>query len=112
MSMTLQRKLDELVVHGDSGDKASFVKAFVPLDLTEEDALGYLSDLTDGAEAEGQWTNLIAEIKAIALGIGVTKIEGDQVSQAIFFFQHPLLHNCDREVSFICGVGGEWRAEG
>jgi hypothetical protein len=110
-SATLQNKLDQLVMLGSSGDKATFVQNFVPLDLSQEEALGYLSDLSNGPEAEGQWTNLVAELQAIATGTNVKKIGGDQVNQAIFYFEHPLLAGCDREVSFIC-VGGEWRAEG
>lgn len=62
-------------------------------------------------QADGQWSNLAAEIAVIAAGQGVLKIEGDQISEAVFFFEHPLLEGCDREVSFVC-VEGEWRAEG
>ena len=41
----------------------------------------------------------------------VEKIEGDEKTRAVFFFPHPTLERCDREVVFVC-VGGEWRAEG
>ena len=110
-SATLSAKLDELVCLAAGGDRAAFVAAFVPLDLSAEDAAGYLGDLTTAPEAEGQWTNLVAEMGAISAGLGVTRIEGDQATTACFFFAHPLLPGCDREVAFRC-VGGEWRAEG
>ena len=70
------------------------VRAFVPLDLTEEELTGYLSDLHD----ETQWRNLVAEIAACAAGTSVQQIQGDQVTRATFFFPHPLLPQCDREV--------------
>mmetsp|Transcript_17989 Transcript_17989/g.22022 ORF Transcript_17989/g.22022 Transcript_17989/m.22022 type:complete len:162 (-) Transcript_17989:874-1359(-) len=110
-SQTLQMKLDQLTTLSHNNDRKQFVSQFVPLDLTQEDMDGYLHDLTLAPEAEGHWFNLIVEIEAIARGKGVTKIEGDQKSRAIFHFEHPTLKGCDREVSFTC-VGGEWRAEG
>jgi hypothetical protein len=110
-SVSLQAKLDRLVQLAAKSDRAGFVSHFVPHDLSLKDAEAYLADLTVAPEAEGQWTNLAAEISAIAAGKGVTNIEGDQISRAVFFFEHPLLPSCDREVSFICS-GGEWRAEG
>lgn len=110
-SDSLQAKLDKLTQLGLANDRANFVNEFVPLDLTEADKLGYLQDLTSAPEAEGQWNNLVAEIAAIRSGRGVDRIEGDQITRAVFYFSHPLLQNCDREVSFTC-VHGEWRAEG
>ena len=110
-SSSLQAKLDTLTNLGLANDRAGFVSQFVPLDLSASDAAGYLQDLTTAPEAEGQWTNLIAEIAAIRCGKGVDRIEGDQVTRAVFYFNHPLLEACDREVSFVC-IGGEWRAEG
>jgi len=110
-SNSLQKKLDQLSQLAMSNDRANFVAQFVPLDLSKEDAEGYLQDLTSAPEADGQWANLASEITAIAQGKGVNKIEGDQIHNAIFFFEHPLLQGCDREVSFI-RVNGEWRAEG
>eukprot|EP00546_Thalassionema_frauenfeldii_P010893 CAMPEP_0178926398 /NCGR_PEP_ID=MMETSP0786-20121207/18511_1 /TAXON_ID=186022 /ORGANISM="Thalassionema frauenfeldii, Strain CCMP 1798" /LENGTH=164 /DNA_ID=CAMNT_0020601517 /DNA_START=23 /DNA_END=517 /DNA_ORIENTATION=+ len=111
-SGSLQAKLNHLTHLGlVENDRASFVEEFVPLDLSPGDKAGYLADLTTAPEAEGQWNNLIAEIAAIRSGKGVDRIEGDQVTRAVFFFEHPLLEKCDREVSFVC-VGGEWRAEG
>ena len=111
-SPSLQAKLDQLVALASADDRAGFVAAFVPLDLSAQDAEGYLGDLTTAPEAEGQWTNLVAEIAAIATGTGVVKIEGDQVCEAVFFFWHPLLEGCDREVAFVSDGTGEWRAQG
>lgn len=110
-SASLQLKLNRLTELGLANDRAGFVRNFVPLDLSPEDAAGYLQDLTTAPEAEGQWTNLIAEIAAIRSGLGVNRIEGDQVTRANFFFSHPLLEKCDREVSFVF-VNGDWRADG
>lgn len=110
-SQSLQAKLNQLTELGLANDRAGFVRNFVPLDLSSEDAAGYLQDLTTAPEAEGQWKNLIAEIAAIRSGLGVDRIEGDQVNRATFYFTHPLLEKCDREVSFVC-AGGEWRADG
>jgi len=110
-SQSLQAKLDHLTQLGMENNRQGFVQEFVPLDLPEQDANGYLNDLTNAPEAEGQWRNLIAEIAAIRCGKGVDRIEGDQVTKAVFHFEHPLLAKCDREVAFCC-KGGEWRAEG
>ena len=104
----LQQKLDELAAFASSGDKEAFVQAFVPLDCSPEDQSNYLSVLT-GDDAE--WAALSAEIQAIADGATVEKIEGDQTTKAVFFFPHPTLERCDREVVFVC-VENEWRAEG
>ena len=87
-------------------DRASFVQAFVPLDLSPADADAYLQDLTTAAEAAGTWRNLAAEIAALASGRGVRQIQGDQASRAVFFFEHPLLPGCDREVCFVCSDSG------
>ena len=110
-STSLQSKLDQLTELGLANDKKGFVKQFVPLNLSSEDAAGYLADLTTAPEAEGQWRNLISEIAAIRCGKGVNEIEGDQLTEAVFHFSHPLLDKCDREVSFV-NINGEWRAEG
>lgn len=110
-STSLQAKLDQLAKLALANDRAGFVSQFVPLDLSPADSAGYLEDLTTASEADGQWTNLASEIAAMAAGKGVDRIEGDQVTRAVFFFEHPLLKGCDREVSFMC-TNGEWRAEG
>ena len=111
-SSSLQAKLDQLTNLGLADDRSAFVAQFVPLDVSPADAQGYLEDLTIAPEAEGQWRNLVAEIAAIRCGRGVDRIEGDQVNRAVvFYFKHPLLEACDREVGFVCNAG-EWRAEG
>ena len=107
-SAALQQKLDELAAFASSGDRKAFVEAFVPLDCSADDTANYLSVLT-GDDAE--WAALASEIQAIADGATTEKIEGDQKKRAIFFFPHPTLARCDREVVFVC-VEGEWRAEG
>ena len=104
----LQQKLDELATFAKAGDKKAFVEAFVPLDCSPEDTANYLSVLT-GDDAE--WAALSSEIQAIADGGTVEKIDGDEKTRAVFFFPHPTLARCDREVVFVC-VEGEWRAEG
>lgn len=38
----LQAKLDALVALGVSGDREKFVRAFVPLDLGEDDLTGFV----------------------------------------------------------------------
>lgn len=110
-SASLQGKLNQLTELGLANNRAEFVQQFVPLDLTPSDTNAYLQDLTTAPEAEGQWRNLVAEIAAIRSGMGVDRIEGDQIDEAVFFFSHPLLEKCDREVAFRC-TNGEWRAEG
>ena len=104
----LQKKLDELAALCAAGDRKAFVEAFVPLDLTPDDLAGYLS-VMDGDDEE--WAAIAAEIQAIADGATVAKISGDQTTKAVFFFPHPTLVRCDREVVFVC-TDGEWRAEG
>jgi hypothetical protein len=104
-SQTLQAKLDQLTALGLSNDRAGFCRQFVPLDLGAADVQGYLEDLTTHPEADGQWNNLVAEIAAIRSGKGVDRIEGDQLHNAVFYFTHPLLLNCDREVAFVyCNI--------
>jgi len=110
-SSSLQAKLDQLALLALANNREAFVHQFVPLDLTPADTAAYLQDLTTAPEADGQWNNLISEIAAIAAGRGVNKIEGDQVTSAVFYFQNPVFQECDREVSFVC-TNGEWRAEG
>ena len=107
-SAALQQKLDELAAFAAQGDRKAFVEAFVPLDCSADDTNNYLSVLT---EDDAEWAALSAEIQAIAAGATVEKIDGDQEKRTVFFFPHPFLERCDREVVFVC-VEGEWRAEG
>ena len=104
----LQQKLDELSAFAAQGDRKAFVEAFVPLDCSADDTSNYLSVLTGD---DDEWAALSSEIQAIAAGATVEKIEGDEKTRAIFFFPHPFLERCDREVVFVC-VNDEWRAEG
>lgn len=112
-SSSLQAKLDQLTTLAIANDRAGFVQEFVPLDLSAADTAAYLQDLTTAPEADSQWANLAAEISALAAGKGVKQIQGDQQTRTVFFFEHPLLPGCDREVTFVCCEGkNEWRAEG
>ena len=118
-SSSLQAKLDQLTQLGLANDRRGFVTQFVPLDLSLEDMELYYQDLTIGPEAETTWLNLISEIAAIRCGKNVTKIDGDQLTKATFYFTHPIHEQCDREVTFVCtktcvngGSNDEWRAEG
>ena len=104
----LQQKLDELAAFASKNDRKAFVEAFVPLDCSADDTSNYLSVLTDD---DAEWAALAAEVRAIADGATVEKIEGNQKTRAVFFFPHPTLERCDREVVFVC-VEGDWRAEG
>ena len=104
----LQQKLDELATFAAQNNIKAFVEAFVPLDCSPEDTSNYLSVLTDD---DAEWAALSSEIQAIADGGTVEKIDGDEKTRAVFFFPHPTLERCDREVVFVC-VEGEWRAEG
>jgi len=106
-SPSLQKKLEGLAALAAGGDREAFARAFVPLDLTEEDLNGYLGDLQN----DDNWRNVVADIVALASGESVTSISGDQTRSATFVFPHPLQPMCDREVVFICSAG-EWRAEG
>ena len=110
-SRFLQAKLNQLVEFIVSNGQAGFAAHFASLDLSPHDAAGYLQDLTTAPEAEGQWKNLAAEIVTIPVGSGVTTIKGNQETNAVFFFEHPLLEGCDREVAPDC-ISDTWRAEG
>ena len=104
----LQQKLDELAAFAAQNNIKAFVEAFVPLDCSADDTANYLSVLTGD---DDEWAALSSEIQAIAAGATVEKIDGDEKTRAVFFFPHPTLERCDREVVFVC-VEGEWRAEG
>ena len=107
----LQAYLEELVALIDAGDKAAFVEKFVPLDLVgSEDAAAYLETLNSD---DMQWTHLAADIKAIVDGANVTSITGTKEEGVVcFFFEHPMMEGCDREVAFTVNGSGVWRAEG
>jgi hypothetical protein len=105
-----QTYLSSLLPLMAADDKAGFVAEFIPLDCTAEDRTGFLADLNDPEEGETQWTNLVAELQHIEAGNAHT-IDEDEADRVVFFFEHPLLDRCDREVVFT-EVGGVWRAEG
>lgn len=128
-STSLQAKLDQLVDDIARDDRRSFVTHFVPLDLSVADTEAYLDTLLeisrsaargDGMEEDNnnnaggdeEWRNVAAEMVALATGRGVTRLGGDQIHRTVFYFCHPLLAQCDREVTFVCSSDGEWRAEG
>ena len=95
----------------EANDKKAFVDLFVPLDCTEEDSAGFLGDLNNATDGETHWVNLTAEIRAIESGKGVSKIELEGANKVVYYFEHPLLPGCDREVEFV-RAEGEWRAGG
>jgi hypothetical protein len=51
----LQAYLTQLVSLAEAGDREAFARAFVPLDLTEEDLMGYVTDLRQN---EQQWAHV------------------------------------------------------
>ena len=106
-NVALQAKLNELNALAAGGEKEAFARAFVPLDLSEQELLAFLGDLHD----EEHWNGLAAEMALLADGSQIKTISGNQTTRAVFFFVHPLHENCDREVVFL-NVDGHWRAEG
>jgi hypothetical protein len=111
-SRTLQAKLNQLLHCIENNDRAGFVANFVPLDVTETDAQAYLQTL--GGTEPQEWTNVAAELRVIATGMGVTRVDETSANnRVVYYFGHPLYPNCDREVAFVCcPQSGEWRAEG
>eukprot|EP00947_MAST-08B_sp_MAST-8B-sp1_P002702 g2702.t1 len=106
----LQAYLDSLVELASADKKEEFVRSFVPLDLTEEELLGFLASFNDGEEGAAAWSNITAEIIAIARGTGVTDVvEG--IDEVVYCFEHPELPDCDREVVFEKRQD-QWRAQG
>lgn len=51
----LQAYLTQLVALAEAGDREAFARVFVPLDLTEEDLMGYVTDLRQN---EQQWAHV------------------------------------------------------
>ena len=105
----LQARLDLLVEFARRGDIRSFVRVFVPHDLTQEDTDYFASELEGD---QPRWEQLAAEVMLIAEGSRVNTIVGDQVTRAEFRYYMPNQSlNIHREVVFIC-ENGDWRAEG
>mmetsp|Transcript_21622 Transcript_21622/g.40684 ORF Transcript_21622/g.40684 Transcript_21622/m.40684 type:complete len:116 (+) Transcript_21622:108-455(+) len=108
----LQSYLTSLLPSISSSSYETFVNLFVPLDCTPSDISHFLKDLQSDT---AQWTNLTSEIIAIEAGTNVTNIEETQ-NKVVFYFTHPILDKCDREVEFVRmeSEAGEmlWRAGG
>ena len=105
----LQQRLTLLAELGARGDVDSFVRVFVPHDLTQEDAEYFAGELKEDAT---RWKQLVEELTLIADGSKVTKIVGDQVTKAEFrYFMPNQQLSIQREVVFTC-ENGDWRAEG
>lgn len=105
----LQARLDLLAEFARRGDIRSFVRVFVPHDLTQEDVEFFTSELEGDAT---RWEQLAAEVTLIADGSRVNTIVGDQQTRAEFrYFMPNQSLNINREVVFIC-ENGDWRAEG
>ena len=110
-SAALQAKLELLSARHAAGDVRGFCAAFLPRDLTPAEAAEFTAEL--GADAE-RWASLGAEVAALAQGLGVKRVVGDQVSRAEFRYLMPGRKpgvTINREVVFVC-VEGDWRAEG
>jgi hypothetical protein len=109
-SRSLQARLNQLLHCIENNDQAGFVANFVPLDVSAADAQTYLHTLVTEPQ---EWTNVAAELRVIATGIGVTRLDETVTNRVVYYFGHPLYPNCDREVAFCCcPQSGEWRAEG
>ena len=106
----LRRKLELLAAHASAGRLRDFCAAFLPLDLSAEEA----SDFVAGLETDTQrWTQIAAEVTALATGDGVRRVIGDQRTRAEFRFSMPGRTYINREVVFVCAEGtNDWRAEG
>ena len=105
----LQARLDLLAEFARRDDLRSFVRVFVPHDLTQEDIDYFVSELEGDKE---RWEQLKAELVLIADGSRVNSIVGDQRTRAEFrYFMPNQSLNINREVVFVC-QNGDWRADG
>lgn len=105
----LQARLDLLAEFARRGDLQSFVRVFVPHDLTQEDIDYFASELESDPS---RWEQLKTEVTLIADGSRVHTIVGDQRTRAEFrYFMPNQSLNINREVVFVC-ENGDWRAEG
>tara|TARA_B110000208_G_scaffold118598_1_gene145112 strand:+ start:21 stop:680 length:660 start_codon:yes stop_codon:yes gene_type:complete len=93
----LRTRLDDLSRLAAANDVDGFLAIFVPLDIVAADVAAYKVQL--GANGGSEWANLILEINAMREGGLVTAIEGNQVTEALYKFTHPLEAACEREVS-------------
>ena len=125
-SASLQQQLSEwharllTLLHVPQGERRSplmeFVRTFVPPDVTEEDIVHFTDSLHGDEEF---FQSFVRDIGQCASGEGVESIEGNQVKRAEFIILPPtgtLTESSSldivRQVAFICGITGQWRAEG
>lgn len=107
----LRSRLDDLARYAAANDVDAFLAVFVPIDLSAADTALYKAQLANNGGAE--WANLVVEINAMREGALVVAIGGDQRTEALFTFTHPLEPACEREVRFVCAPGSDdWRADG
>lgn len=92
-----------------------FVRTFVPSDVTEDDIIHFTGNLHSDEEF---FLSFVRDIGQCASGEGVEKIEDNQVKRAEFIILPPAgTLSADssldivRQVAFICGISGQWRAE-
>jgi hypothetical protein len=125
----LQTKLDQwaqavkgAVIHphpspARSSAIANFCRSFVPSDVTEDDISYFTNTLVTDEEF---FQSMVRELSQCASGENVEKIEGDQLSRAMYTIkpQEGTISEAStldivREVAFISSDGGmTWTAEG
>lgn len=104
----LQAKLDFWASLCEQHKIAEFASSFVAPDVSPEDVEAFSTGMqTDPV----RWQQMAAEMQLIALGVGVTKIFGDQQTSAEYHFRMPGHEFIERQVVFRC-YAGDWRAEG
>ncbi|KAK3276633.1 hypothetical protein CYMTET_15309 [Cymbomonas tetramitiformis] len=104
----LQAKLDYWASLCEQHKIAEFAVSFVAPDVSPEDVEAFSTGMqTDPV----RWQQMAAEMQLIALGVGVTKIFGDQQTSAEYHFCMPGHEFIERQVVFRC-YNGDWRAEG
>jgi len=93
-----------------------FVRTFVPPDVTEEDIQHFADNLFSDVEF---FQSFVRDVGQCASGDGVESIEGNQIKRAEFIILPPQGalsegSNLDivRQVAYVCGISGTWRAEG
>lgn len=88
LNAELQAKLDELANLVDNGLSQSFIRAFVPHDIAQDE-----NELQEVIRELSQDTERLkafkAEVKALSDGSSVRRITGDQQTEATFVFTMP-----------------------
>jgi len=124
-SAGLQQQLDQWYAHlqqvlavplvDRQAPVAEFVRTFVPPDVSEDDIVHFTESLYSDEEF---FRSFIRDIGQCASGEGVESIEGNQLKRAEFIILPPAgtlseSSHLDivRQVAFICGISGQWRAE-